>query len=238
MVDIHCHILPGVDDGPKTWELAYEMCRAALADGIGHIVATPHHNSKYVYDRSRLEPMLDSLAAEYRGQLEFSLGCDLHFCYDNVLEVLDSPGRFTIAGKRFLLVEFSDYAIPPGTSEQIALLVSRGIVPIVTHPERNPLFRARPQKAVEFVQAGAVLQLTASSLTGFWGSKVQACAEWLLEQGSVALIATDAHDVAHRPPVLSAARDILAARFGEKTALSLTESNPKAVVQGDAIPTP
>src|SRR5690349_10806426 len=139
MVDIHCHILPGIDDGSKSWEMTTEMCRVAVADGIKHIVATPHANDRYPYDRIRYTEMLAELHDAARGELAFTLGCDFHFSYDNIQDALEHPHRYTIGETQYILIEFSDYGIPPNVQQGVFALRSHGMVPIITHPERNPL---------------------------------------------------------------------------------------------------
>src|SRR3982750_1600925 len=139
MVDIHCHILPGVDDGSRSWEMTAEMCRIAADDGVRQIVATPHCDDQYAYDRARYEAMLEQLHESSEGRLEFSLGCDFHFSFENIKDALDHPARYTIASTKYLLVEFSEFAIPPNVSEQLGILVDRGLVPVITHPERQPM---------------------------------------------------------------------------------------------------
>src|SRR5215470_17337462 len=109
MVDIHCHILPEVDDGAKTWDVAIAMCRMAKADGIDHIVASPHANHEYEYDREKHLATLDRLKTITGGMIEFSLGCDFHFSYENIQDLRVHPERYCIGNTRYLLVEFSDF---------------------------------------------------------------------------------------------------------------------------------
>src|SRR5690242_2852667 len=112
MIDIHSHILPGIDDGSKSWEMTAEMCRIAAADGITHIVATPHANQRYPYDRARYTEMLGGLSDAACGSITFSLGSDFHFCHDNIVDALEHPTRYSIGDSQYLLIEFSDHAIP------------------------------------------------------------------------------------------------------------------------------
>lgn len=214
------------------------MCRVAADDGIRHIVATPHCNEEFVYDRERYEGMLGELREASNGQIEFSLGCDFHFSYDNIADAIENPNRYTINGTRYLLIEFSDYGIPPNTDEQIFLLKSRGMVPIITHPERNPLLVRRPERILELINAGALVQVTANSITGFWGDKAQSVAEWLLRQNAVHAVATDAHDPKRRRPVLSNARRAIARLVGDEIAADLVVNNPQAIVEGNHLPQP
>jgi protein-tyrosine phosphatase len=232
MVDIHCHILPGVDDGSRSWEMTREMCRIAADDGVRHIVATPHCNDEYAYDRQRYEGLKSQLEEAAEGRIEFSIGCDFHFSYENITDAIANPQRYSINGTRYLLIEFSDYGIPPNVAELLFQLTSRGMVPIVTHPERNPLLVRRPEKVLELIDAGALVQVTANSITGFWGAKTKQVAEWLLAQGAVHVVASDAHDPRRRRPVLSEARNALARLVGLEIADALVNDNPLAIVEG------
>src|SRR5947209_1870048 len=144
MVDIHCHILPGVDDGARDWETSLAMCRMAAKDGIRHIVATPHANEEFVYDRERLQATLDELrqhiaADEAAASLNLSLGCDFHLSFENFSDAIQHPERYCIEGTKYLLIEFSDYVIPQNTGELFRQLGDEGITPIITHPERNAI---------------------------------------------------------------------------------------------------
>jgi protein-tyrosine phosphatase len=236
MVDIHCHILPNVDDGSRSWEMTADMCRVAADDGIRHIVATPHCNHEFAFDRPRYEAMVSELREASLGRVEFSIGCDFHFSYENITDALENPTRYTINGTRYLLMEFSDYGIPPKTNDHIFSLTSRGLAPIITHPERNPLLVRRPEYILELIDAGALVQLTANSITGFWGAKAKSVSEWLLRQGAVHVVASDAHDSRHRRPVLSEARLAVTKLVGDDVAEDLVLNNPQAIIDGRALP--
>src|ERR1039458_33751 len=232
MVDIHCHILPGIDDGPQSWGLTAEMCRVAILDGITHIVATPHCNDEFAYDRDRYTEMLGELSDAANGKLTFSLGCDLHFSYDNLQDALAHPRRYTIGDSQYLLVEFSHYGLPPSVQQDLFSLLSGGMVPVITHPERNPLLLRQPQLVLEMVEQGCLVQVTANALTGFWGRPSKKMAEWLLQRHAVHVIASDAHDAEHRKPVLSEAHEAVSKLAGEQIAEALVTLNPAAMVEG------
>lgn len=238
MVDIHCHILPGIDDGAKSWEVTAEMCRVATHDGITHIVATPHCNHDFPYDRDRYTGMLGELSDAGEGKLTFSLGCDFHFSYDNVQDALAHPRRYIISDSQYLLVEFSDFGLPPETKQNLLLLASNGMVPIITHPERNRQLLNRPEMVLEFVEQGCLVQVTANSFTGYWGSHPQKMAEWLLKRQAIHVIASDAHDPARRPPVMSEAYKAVTGLAGGEIADVLFVQNPAAIVDGESLPGP
>jgi protein-tyrosine phosphatase len=236
VVDIHSHILPEVDDGPKSWDVSVAMCRAAAADGITHMVATPHANDRYHYDRQYLQGLVARLQELVGDSPQLSLGCDFHLSVDNVQDALANPTRYVIEGTRFLLVEFSNYGVPPQTSEYFFKLGSCGMTPIITHPERNPILRESPQQVLEWVEQGCVVQMTGSALTGFWGDRTRKAALWLLEHQAVHVLATDAHDTEKRVPILSTARDAAAQICGAEIAEAMVEGNPRAIITNQALP--
>jgi protein-tyrosine phosphatase len=233
MIDLHCHILPHIDDGSASWEETAEMCRIAAHDGVRHIVATPHANDKYSYDRGHFESMRQELQATCGHLLNFSLGCDFRFSYENIEDALFFPGRYTIANSNYLLVEFNDFSLMPAIREGVFRLVSTGIIPIVTHPERNPVLLDRHEKVLELIEYGCLIQITAGSLTGHWGERPQQMAEWLLMRDAVHVVASDAHDTRHRPPILSAAYERVSALTDKTVAQALFIDNPGAIVSAN-----
>jgi protein-tyrosine phosphatase len=236
MVDIHCHILPEVDDGAKSWDIALEMCRMAQEDGIEHVVASPHANDQYSYDRDQFAAKLHELSQRVGNGLNFSLGCDFHLSCDNLEDALANPERYTIGETGYLLVELSDYGIPPQIAEYVFSLRSIGLTPVLTHPERNPILQRNIRQVLHWIEQECVVQVTASSLIGGWGETARRSALWLLEHGAVHVLATDAHDHKHRVPVLSRARDLVAKQFGPAVAQALVLENPRAIVAGEPIP--
>jgi len=236
MVDIHCHILPNVDDGSKSWEISVQMCRMAQADGIEHIVATPHANNKYTYDREALLATMDELSRRVDTGPALSLGCDFHLSYENLLDALSHPARYTISGTNYLLVELSEFSVPPSISQSFERLLDAGIVPIITHPERNPVLQRNPGKVLDWVEDGYLVQVTANALTGRWGPKAQEMAVWLMKRSAVHILATDAHDLDSRPPVLSKAREAAAKIIGKPSAEALVQDNPRTIVSGKPLP--
>ena len=228
MIDIHCHLLPAVDDGAKSWEITLEMCRMAEADGVTHIVATPHANYEYAYDRASHLALLDELRLRVPG-MSFSLGCDFHLSYENIEDAMQHPERYAIGDTRYLLVELSEYSAF-NVAQTLYELQTVGLVPILTHPERNPLILGKPDLLHEYADVGCLFQITANSLTGFWGKPSQKMCEEMLRNKMVHFIASDAHGIKSRPPILSAARDAAARIIGAEAAEKLVDANPAAVV--------
>jgi len=236
VIDIHCHILAEVDDGPKSWDVADEMCRMAAADGIEHIVATPHANDRYVYDREFLTRVLDYLRQRIGETPRLTLGCDFHLSYENLQDAMLFPDRYTIESSHYLLAELSNYSVPAQLDEQFSKLLDKGIVPVITHPERNPIVQRTPQRMLQWVELGCVIQVTGSALTGRWGESAWRTAQWLLKRDAVHVLASDGHDTKSRPPVLSAARQAAAEICGEDVARALVDDNPRAIVSGQPLP--
>lgn len=236
MFDIHCHILPEVDDGPKSWEVAVEMCRMAAADGITHMVATPHANDRYTYDRNYLRGILLQLQARVGASPQLSLGCDFHLSFENLERALEQPHNYTIGDTNYLLVELSNFSVPLQIADCFVRLGDSGLTPILTHPERNPILQQTPQRVLEWAEQGCLVQITASSLTGFWGERPETVARWLLDHSAVHFLSTDAHDTKRRVPILSEGRDVAAEIVGSDYAQALVESNPAAVIAGQPIP--
>ena len=237
MIDIHCHILPQVDDGSPSWHETAKMCRIAAEDGVRHVVATPHANRKYRYDRDLFESLRLNLLETYGHLLDFSLGSDFHFSYENIADALLHPRQYTIANSNYLLVEFNDFTLMPAIREGIFRLVSNGMIPIATHPERNLVLLDRRETVLELIECGCLIQVTADSFTGQWGERSRQMAEWLLRRGAIFAIASDAHDSRHRPPILSSAYERVRTLTNDAVAQSLFIDNPAAIVT-DVSPLP
>jgi protein-tyrosine phosphatase len=235
MIDIHHHLLYAVDDGADSIETALEMARLAVAEGITHIVCTPHANSYHAFDpqanAAKAAELRTRLAAEGIA-LTLGLGCDFHLSYDNIQQALVDPARFSINGLGYLLVELPEYAFPPGLTETFYQLRLAGLTPILTHPERNPTLQNDPSRLIEWMRGGMLVQVTADALTGHKGRRAQQMAFELLDKRWVHFLSTDAHNITTRPPRMREARDLVADRYGAAYAQSLCVANPLAVFQG------
>jgi protein-tyrosine phosphatase len=236
LIDIHCHIIAGVDDGAKSWDVAAQMCRMAAADGIEHMVATPHANDRYLYNRDEHNAALNHLRSLIGDSPRLSLGCDFHMSYENVQDALTRPDWYTIDGGKYLLVELSNYGIPQQIEEYFSQLRGKGIRAIITHPERNPILQQDKQRVLRWVEQGCLVQVTGSALTGGWGERAWRTAAWLLEKQAVHVLATDAHDTRNRVPVLSTARKEIEEVYGKELAFALVDGNPRAIVNGQPLP--
>jgi protein-tyrosine phosphatase len=238
VIDIHCHLLPGVDDGATDEETAAAMCRLAAESGTTDIVATPHANHRYQFSPEKNEELRNRLQERVGPVPRIHLGCDFRLSYENIEAALADPARFTINGGQYLLVEFSDQVIAQGTSDVFARMGEAGITPIISHPERNPLLRNHHARLSVWVQRGCLIQLTADSFLGRFGGRSRDAAISLLDAALVHIVASDGHDTKSRPPVLSDAYAFVVDRWGEEAARDLFFENPRAVVEGRVIAPP
>lgn len=212
------------------------MCRAAAADGITHMIATPHANDRWHYDREYLQGLLAQLQERVGDAIKLGLGCDFHLSFENIQDAVKHPTRYVIGGTRYLLVEFSNFSIPQQTNDSFMALGNAGMTPIITHPERNPILRESLQRVVEWAEQGCVVQVTGSSLTGFWGDRARKAALWLMEHEAVHVLATDAHEMEKRVPILSKSRDAAKEICGAEIAEALVEANPRAIIENQLLP--
>lgn len=236
MVDIHCHILPGLDDGPETIEMACEMAEMAIAEGVTHIIGTPHSNDTHHFDPALVRSRRDELQARFDGRLTLTTGCDFHMSFDNLQNIRTGATCYTLNQKNYLLVEFAQYSIPPSMDQALHELQLAGLRPIITHPERNPLLRAQQDRLFQWLRQGCYVQVTAGALQGKWGPAAQEAAERWLEGGAVHFCASDAHNVTSRPPKVKEAYDLLLKRSGEDLARALFVENPLAAFEGRDLP--
>jgi protein-tyrosine phosphatase len=236
MVDIHCHILPGFDDGPDSVELACAMAEMAIADGITHLIATPHASPEFAFDSQEIAERRRELQERFAGRITLATGCDFHMSFENLQDIRSEPERYTLNQKNYLLVEFADFSIPPSIDQTLHELQLAGLTPVITHPERNPLIRAKPERLFKWVQQGCYVQVTAGSITGKFGRGPKEAAWRWLDAGAVHFLASDAHNVTSRPPVLTEAYDEVARTRGKEVAEALCAENPMAAFNGEALP--
>jgi protein-tyrosine phosphatase len=232
VVDIHSHILHGLDDGATSFEQSQAMVRLAQETGTTDIVATPHSNSTYPYDHALRDQRVAELQDAAGAGLRIHRGCDFHLSAQNLQWVEKHPSHFSINGLRYLLVEFPDVSWIQGVDQIFAVLKSVGLTPIVTHPERNIHLAHDVARLKRWVDQGLYLQLTAQSVVGELGLEVARWCGQVLKMGLVHFVASDGHDTVERPPRLDHAKQFLTQEFGEEYAEMLLEINPRAVIEG------
>jgi len=274
MIDLHSHILHGLDDGPETMDESIQMCWISYRDGVRTIVATPHTlNGEYQNDRSTIlakvkelndaikkfgvqssefgvdpstrlpfelspssvDPKIDPMTRQLNDpMIDFRIlpGADVHFS-NEILHQLDQEEVMTVGdGKRFLMLEFPLHTIPIGAEEVLFQLMARGIVPVISHPERNLEITRRPERYYEMIRMGCFGQVTAMSLTGGFGAKIKGFAEKMLKKRLIHLIASDAHSVDGRPPILSPAVKEAEKIVGREEAQKMVTEYPSAILDG------
>ena len=236
MVDIHCHILPGLDDGADSLETAVQMAEMAIAGGVTHVVGTPHANSQYKFDPELIRQRRDELQSAIGERLVLATGCDFHLNYENLQDLHKNPQKYTINQKHYLLVEFDDFAIPPSMDDTLHQLALAGLSAIITHPERNSMLRSKPERMYRWLHQGCYAQITAHSLLGRFGSAAQHRAEQWLDEERVHFVASDAHNLKGRPLQLCDAFDVVAKRRGKDVAQALFRDNPLAAFEGRPLP--
>ena len=236
MIDIHCHILPKLDDGAPSFDIACAMAEMAIEDGVTRIICTPHASPEYKFDPDLIKELRNELQSKFDGRIEFATGCDFHLSYENIQDVRRDAHRFTLNQKNYLLVEFADFSIPPSIEHSLHEMQLAGLRPIVTHPERNPLIRSQPERLLRWVRQGCYVQITAQSLHGKFGRAAQAMAEKWMGEKIVHFLASDAHNVTSRPPRLKETYDYVGKTWGENIAQALLVENPRAVYDGQPLP--
>lgn len=236
MIDLHCHLLWGVDDGPRTLDQSLQMLELAAAKGTTDIVATPHLNRKFSCSPEVLLERMEELRHRSGGAVRIHRGCDFHLTYDNVYEASRNHGWYTINGGRFLMAEIPDLTNAAAATPVLRSLIDSGITPIITHPERHDLLRRDPRRIRGWIGEGCLLQVTAGSLTGRFGRDAKKNGWYLVEHGLAHFIASDAHDTRDRTPRLDEAFNLVVNRLGSDRAHDLFVSNPTYVLHNEPLP--
>jgi protein-tyrosine phosphatase len=231
-VDIHSHVLYGLDDGAKTLEESVAMLEMAADGGTTDIVATPHSDLTYRFQPELVDERVRELNAALGGRIQIHRGCDFHLHFDNIQDALANPARYTINHKRYLLVEFADTQISRATEEVFGRMLRLDITPVITHPERNPLLQQRMETLGNWVRLGCLVQVTAQSFLDRFGKRARQAADALVERRLVHFVASDAHDTRDRTPVLGEAFAYVVERYGADKAKALFSDYPRATLTG------
>ncbi len=236
MIDLHNHILPGIDDGAKNWQESLAMARAAQQDGISAIVCTPHWVIGQYENTSSI--ILDAMAKLqrlcHRRQVEVKLfpGAELHLD-PTIAAAIDTGELLTINRGRYALIELPVHIMPPNLDMFLYSLAGRNITPVLAHPERYFWLMEDPAVLFDWVQAGYLIQITAASLLGYFGHAIQRFTVQLLEHNLAHILATDTHGMKMRSPRLSQAREKASRIVGEEAAIRLVHHTPQAVLAGN-----
>lgn len=236
MIDIHCHILPGIDDGPPDIETGLRMARMAADDGITHIVASPHYSYGERPSAADIKEALQRFSGRIKEQgiaITVVQGADIRLTFE-LLRGLGSRDIFTINSSRYFLLELPDL-MPPNVGTFIFRARAEGYIPVITHPERNYSLLMSTEKLLGLRDSGALFQVTAMSITGEFGEQIQNYSMMMLRNGYVDFVATDAHNTDYRVPILSGAYREVSELLGDARSRSIFFDNPEAVIENREI---
>jgi len=237
MIDLHCHILPGIDDGAKTIDETLEMARIAVKEGIHHIIATPHYIQYSDYlGKQDVEKLVDEVNLIFRKEqipLTVSAGHEVYMTPD-LPKLVEQKEVSTLNNSQYILVEFPMNDIPMYAEDIFYELRLMGLTPILAHPERYPMIMENPNLLLKFLKLGVLCQTNVGSIRGFFGERVQKTAIQLIEHNMIHFIATDAHTPRNRAPKLQKALEEITKISGEK-AKELFIENPMKVYNNEVI---
>lgn len=237
MVDLHCHILPGVDDGAQTLEDSLDMARAAVQEGITKIVATPHHHtSRYNTPKEMIlngVNVLNEKLNEYDIPLEVLPGQEVRL-FGEIMEEYENGQVTTINGSHYILIEFPSNHVPSYSERLFYDIQMQGLVPVVVHPERNSDIIQNPEKLYHLIEKGALSQITAGSLIGSLGKKIQKFTFQLIESNLTHCVASDAHNITTRPFKMQEAYQLLEKQYGMELLFQFRE-NAEYMINGNTI---
>ena len=238
MIDLHCHLLPGVDDGSKSMDISLKLANDAVRDGIDYALLTPHHmNGVYLNHKKAVIQQTQEFQVEldrHKISLKVFPGQEVRINGD-LLTALDQDDiLFADEGRRYLMLEFPDDDVPSYTSNMVYELMQRGIIPIIVHPERNTKIMKKPDILYRLLNRGCLSQITAGSYVGAFGYKVQKFSKQLIQTGQAYVFASDAHDLPNRKYEMTNAFVKMNHEFGNDYVSRFNE-NAKRIINGDNI---
>ena len=238
MIDLHCHLLPGIDDGPDSMAEALAMARLAVANGISEACVTPHiHVGRWDNELVGIASAVDV----YRNELALAniplkvgFASEVRLAYDVVplIEEGRVPFLGELDGYKIMLLELPHSNVPVGSDKFVSWLIGRGIRPMIAHPERNKDILRNAAKLRPFILEGCLVQLTADAVAGEFGKACETRAVEFLDKGWVTVLATDAHDIKSRPPQFAAGLAVATRILGAAVALDLVEGTPRRILHG------
>lgn len=241
MIDLHCHILPGVDDGAENLKASIAMAEKAISQGITHILCTPHHNNgKYSNPKSRVISLVSFLQSELdQRNLPLTLmeGQEVRITGDLIEDIRRDKILFTDLDDTYILIEFPTMEVPTYVEQIFFELKSLGMTPVIVHPERNAYFRKDPNHLIPFLEIGCLAQLTAPSYVGIFGRDIQKTAKIMVEHNLVQMMASDAHGVKKRTFYMREAYDQISKDFGQHKVTKMQDV-AKDLINGDQIDYP
>ena len=234
-VDIHCHLLPGLDDGPADEDASLSLAAAAYAGGTAAIVATPHNSFRFPFRAGDAQRELRRLEQRVPEELALFSGCELEISDESLRAFFASPQRFTLNQGSYVLIELMGQSCPPNFEQALLNFRERDLRPILAHPERCPAVHARWRRLYDWRERGCLFQITAASLTGRMGRRAQSAACAMLREGLADFAASDAHDAVKRPPHLLEGFRVASQIAGISAAGRLFTYNPLAVLHDEPL---
>lgn len=241
MLDLHCHILPGIDDGAQTLEDSLAMAEKAISQGITHLMCTPHHNNgKYSNPANQVIEQVARLQQELdQRNLNLTLleGQEVRITGTLLEDIAKGEILFTDLDDTYILIEFPTGEVPAYTEQLFFQLLSQGHTPVIVHPERNAIFRKNPNELIPFLEMGVLTQLTAPSIVGIFGKDIQKTAKKMLKHNMLYMVASDAHNLRQRSFYMKEAYEEIRKECGSEVVEAMQQM-AKDLVNGDAVVRP
>jgi len=239
VIDIHSHVLPNIDDGPTSWQESIEMIHQAVDDGITEVAITHHILSNADYEReeeiiAKFKELQNRIASE-KLKIKLHLGCEIYAQAD--MELFHTISTYN-NNRKYFLVEFPMQGIPKFVVKRFFEIITSGLTPVIAHPERNLGIVKNPERAYDFVQRGALLQMNAASLLGRHGPQIRDVAIMLLNSNLIHFVGSDAHNTKRRPLKLRKAWDAVVESWGEERARQIFIENSRMIIAGEEFSPP
>jgi protein-tyrosine phosphatase len=236
LIDIHCHILPSLDDGAAALEESLAMLRLAAAGGTTDIIATPHANAVYPFDASRVQHAYHQVLASIDMPVRLHLGCEVHLNYANLKKMRERSETYTLNRSRYLLLELPELFSTKPVTRAFEELIESGLVPVIAHAERNRMLQKDFDLLRRWKKLGCGVQITAQSMLDGFGKSARRAAGQLIDTRLADFVASDAHDCLKRSPDLRLAYNHVSSTYGAELAERLFVSNPALVLSDCELP--